>query len=151
MFALCESSPCPMDSTNRRQIPGGLIFFGWYDGAMAVHWPSPAAGAMRLTVLRLRPDAWLRSDQRARRGYGRVLAITRGWRHAAHGASPATRCVAAFRSTCKKALWPCTGHHPLLAASGLVGNPELGATRGIRRRAVARIWRPDSALISSPA
>ena len=120
-----------MDSTNRRQIPGGLIFFGWYDGAvavywpyprlapcgsryfacdpmrgcvpinvqegaMAVYWPSPAAGAMRLTVLRLRPDAWLRSDQRARRGYGRVLAITRGWRHAAHGASPATQFVAAF-------------------------------------------------------
>ncbi|MEI6524944.1 MAG: hypothetical protein WCP62_02885 [Planctomycetota bacterium] len=29
------------------------------------------------------------------RGGGCVLAITRGWRHAAHGASPATRCVAA--------------------------------------------------------
>jgi hypothetical protein len=32
---------------------------------------------------------WFDSDQRARRGYGFVLAITRGWRHAAHGASPA--------------------------------------------------------------
>ena len=74
-----------MDSTNRRQIPGGLIFFGWYEGAMAVYWPSPAAGAQRLAVLRLRPDAWLRSDQRARRGCGCVLAITRGLRHAAGG------------------------------------------------------------------
>jgi hypothetical protein len=34
---------------------------------------------------RLRRDAWLRSDRRARRGCGWVLAITRGLRHAAHG------------------------------------------------------------------
>jgi hypothetical protein len=32
-----------------------------------------------------RARAWLKSNEPARRGSGRVLAITRGWRHAAHG------------------------------------------------------------------
>jgi hypothetical protein len=73
----------------------GCVPIDVQEGAMAVYWPSPAAGAMRLAVLRLRRDAWFDSDQRATRGCGWVLAITRGWRHAAHGASPATQCVAA--------------------------------------------------------
>jgi len=53
-------------------------------GDVAVDWPSPAAGAMRLTS-----DACgvarLHSIEPARRGCGCGLAITRGWRHAAHG------------------------------------------------------------------
>ena len=56
------------------------------EGDVAVYWPSPAACAMRLTA-----DACgvarLHSNDPARRGCGCVLAITRGWRHAAH--SPA--------------------------------------------------------------
>jgi hypothetical protein len=63
----------------------GLIPIDVQEGDVAVYWPSPAARAMRLTVTRLRRGAWLRSDQRARRGCGGVLAITRGSRPAAHG------------------------------------------------------------------
>ncbi len=40
-----------------------------------------------------RARAWLKSNEPARRGSGRVLAITRGLRHAAHGPrlAPCTR------------------------------------------------------------
>ena len=59
------------------------------EGDVAVYWPSPAACAQRLTAA---ADAVaVRSIEAKRRGYGRVLTITRGWRHAAHGDSPATR------------------------------------------------------------
>ena len=94
-----------MDSTNRRcRIAGGLIPIDVQQGAVAVYWPSPAACAQRLTAA---ADAVaVRSDRRARRGYGCVLAITRGLRPAAHGLASPARSDQIPERLCKKRCRP---------------------------------------------
>ena len=94
MIASCKSheplkAVKTVKTVNHVQKPdaaGGLKpDFQWAckKGAVAVYWQSPAACAMRLTAA---ADAVaVRSIEAATRGCGRVLAITRGWRHAAHG------------------------------------------------------------------
>ena len=68
-------------STNgRRLIACDCIPIDGQEGAVAVYRQSPAARAMRLTP----GGVAVRSIEPARRGWGRVLAITRGSRHAAH-------------------------------------------------------------------
>jgi hypothetical protein len=106
------------------------------EGDLAVYWPSPAAGAMRLTARGFvvhqhdrtkKSYVWFNAIVPARKGSGRVLAITRGWRHAAHGLrlrrAPARQnrkiaCVVQCDRACKKGMWLCTGNHPRLAPCG---------------------------------
>jgi len=100
-----------------------MIPINVHDRAVALYWPSSAAGAQRLTA-----DACgvtVRFIELAPRGCGCVLAITRGWRPAANACGVTVRFI-----------------EPAPRGCGCV----LAITRGLRPAAHGRRLRRNSSF-----